>query len=69
MEYKNMPIDQAADILINEKVAALNAVGGVIGIDKNGNITMVFNTKGMFRGYVKEDGKKFVALYAEDSAE
>lgn len=64
MEYKNMSIDRAADILINEKVAAHNAEGGVIGIDKNGNITMVFNTKGMFRGYVKDDGKKFVAMYS-----
>ncbi len=69
MEYKELPIDQAADILINEKVAAHNAVGGVIGIDKNGNITMVFNTKGMFRGYVKEDGRKFIAMYSDDTEE
>jgi beta-aspartyl-peptidase (threonine type) len=66
MEYKDMPIDQAADILINEKVAAHDATGGVIGIDKNGNVTMVFNTPGMFRGYVKDDGKKYVAMYSED---
>jgi beta-aspartyl-peptidase (threonine type) len=65
MEYKDIPINQAADILINEKVAAHNAVGGVIGIDRNGNITMVFNTKGMFRGYVKDNGKKFIAMYGE----
>lgn len=69
MEYKNFSIDKAADILINEKVAAHNAEGGVIGIDRNGNITMTFNTKGMFRGYVKDDGKKFVAMYLEDEIE
>jgi len=64
MEYKNMPLQQAAEELINVKLARHEAEGGVIGIDKNGNITMTFNTKGMFRGFVKDDGKKFVAFYS-----
>jgi beta-aspartyl-peptidase (threonine type) len=66
MEYKDLSLEEAAGEVINVKVAKLNGEGGVIGIDKNGNITMTFNTKGMFRGYVKDDGKKFVAFYAEE---
>ena len=29
--------------------------GGIIGVDKNGNVAMPFNTAGMFRGYAKPD--------------
>ena len=35
----------------------LGGSGGVIGIDKNGNILMDFNTEGMYRGYRKSNGE------------
>ena len=35
--------------------------GGLIAVDKNGNIAMPFNTTGMFRGYLyKEKGKSAI---------
>jgi len=37
--------------------------GGVIAVDKEGNYTMIFNTSGMFRGYVTADGKREVAIF------
>ncbi len=62
MEYKNMNITQACQEEI-KKLTQLGGTGGVIGIDKNGNIAMEFNTSGMFRGYIKSDGKKEVAIF------
>lgn len=62
MEYKNMSITQACQEEI-KKLTQLGGTGGVIGIDKNGNIAMEFNTSGMFRGYIKSDGKKDVAIF------
>ena len=38
MEYKNYSLEEAARIVIHDKVAALGGDGGVIGIDKNGNV-------------------------------
>ena len=38
------------------EVAALGGEGGCIAIDKEGNISMPFNTSGMYRGWVDEEG-------------
>ena len=54
IEYKKISIDLAAKNTL-KKVKDLGGNGGVIGIDKNGNILMDFNTEGMYRGYKKSD--------------
>lgn len=63
MEYKGFSITEAANISIHQKVEAMKAKGGVIGIDKNGNITLTFNTPGMYRGYITNEGKPTVLIY------
>ena len=63
MEYKNYPLQKAADEMIMKKVPQLGGDGGLIAVDRNGNITMPFNTSGMFRGYIKSDGKPVVRMY------
>jgi beta-aspartyl-peptidase (threonine type) len=50
-----------------DKLVKQNAKGGVIAIDKWGNIAMPFNTRGMFRGYATDKQKPVVLLYAEDN--
>ena len=45
------------------KLTELNGTGGVIALDKNGNIAMEFNTSGMFRGFIKSSGEKEVAIF------
>lgn len=65
MEYKGMSLEQAANELIHKKLAALDGTGGLIAVDKEGNISMPFNTEGMYRGYIKEDGKPVVKIYKE----
>ncbi len=51
IEYKNMEIQKAADLIIQEKLKAQNAEGGLIAVDKYGNIAISFNTSAMFRAY------------------
>ncbi|WP_245798425.1 isoaspartyl peptidase/L-asparaginase family protein [Cnuella takakiae] len=65
MEYKNFTVKQATDELIHKKVPALGGDGGLIAVDKNGNIAMPFNTEGMYRGYIKQDGKPVIAIYKD----
>lgn len=63
MEYKGLTLQQAANDLIMQKVPALGGDGGLIAIDKDGNIAMPFNTAGMYRGSVTEEGKVEVLIY------
>jgi beta-aspartyl-peptidase (threonine type) len=63
MLYLGETIDQAANYIINEKLKSQGAAGGLIALDKEGNLSMPFNTPGMFRGYVKAGGKAEVLMF------
>ena len=62
MEYKKLSVQEACREEVG-KLTKLGGTGGVIGLDKNGNIAMEFNTEGMFRGYIKSGGEKEVAIF------
>jgi len=63
MQYKGMGLKEAADYLINDKLKSMKADGGLIAVDKDGNIAMPFNTNAMFRGYITSEGKSEVFIY------
>jgi len=65
IEYKNIDVQEAAANAI-AKVGAMNATGGVIVLDKYGNIAMPFNTEGMYRGYVVAGSKPIVKIYKDN---
>lgn len=65
MEYQARPIQDAADAVIQKKLQALGGTGGVIAIDKYGNMGISFNSKGMYRGYIDKDGKPVTAIYKD----
>lgn len=62
MEYQQMDIVAACRAEIR-KLNELGGTGGVIGLDKQGNVAMEFNTSGMFRGYAKSSGERFSAIF------
>lgn len=62
MAYLNERVEEAADFVINNKLKKVGGSGGVIAIDKDGNIAMPFNTGGMFRAWAKE-GKRKVLIF------
>ncbi|NBN72630.1 beta-aspartyl-peptidase [Proteus sp. G2618] len=64
VNYKNLPLEEAAQNALDE-VKAINGSGGVIVLDKTGNYTMSFNSEGMYRGTIGNDGKPVVAIYKE----
>jgi L-asparaginase / beta-aspartyl-peptidase len=63
MEYKGLSLENATGYEINDKLKDQGASGGLIAIDKAGNIAMPFNTNAMFRGYLNSGGKKETAIY------
>ena len=63
MEYKNMGLEEAMRVVVQEKLVAIGGEGGMIGIDRNGKAALVFNSKGMYRGYKTSEGSELIALY------
>jgi len=66
MEYKGISLQEAAEHVIMEKLTDLGGYGGIISIDKHGNVAMPFTTEGMHRGYVLDDGDIVVKLYGDE---
>ncbi|MCB0396369.1 MAG: isoaspartyl peptidase/L-asparaginase [Flavobacteriales bacterium] len=64
MEYKSQTVSEAAETVIIKKLTETGGTGGVIALDAKGNVAMTFNTPGMYRGYITEDGTVVVKLYA-----
>ncbi|NSL90376.1 isoaspartyl peptidase/L-asparaginase [Chitinophaga sp. Mgbs1] len=62
IEYKQLSVQQAAGTVI-KKVGDMGGDGGLIALDKKGNMTMAFNTAGMYRGAVTKDGKVEIHIY------
>ncbi|NLE34197.1 MAG: isoaspartyl peptidase/L-asparaginase [Bacteroidales bacterium] len=66
MEYKGLTLDEAAREVINEKLVKAGGTGGVISVDRKGNVSMPFNTEGMYRGYRTAGGKTGVFIYSDE---
>jgi hypothetical protein len=56
-------LEKATNNVIHKKLESLKGKGGLISIDKDGNISMPFNTAGMFRAQINTDGKVKVEMY------
>lgn len=66
MEYKDLSLKEASELVVNDKLVKAGGSGGVICVDKAGNISMPFNTEGMFRGFATADGKGGVFIYKDE---
>jgi L-asparaginase / beta-aspartyl-peptidase len=65
MEYRAMPIQDAVDLVIQKKLQALGGDGGVIAVDKFGNMGISFNSEGMYRAYIDQNGSPIIQIYKE----
>lgn len=63
MEYKGYSLQKAMDIVVNDKLVKIKGEGGMIGTDASGNISMLFNSEGMYRGMQNSLGEKQTAIY------
>ncbi len=63
MEYKNYSLQQACEIVINDKLVKLGGEGGLIAVDAKGNVCLPFNSEGMYRGYKENNSDIYVEIY------
>lgn len=65
MAYGDVSVSDAANAVIHETLKNAGGTGGLIAMDAKGNITMPFNTPGMYRGYLKAGGEREVLFYKD----
>lgn len=64
-KYSGIPMRDAADQVVMEKLVEFGGEGGVIVMDMNGQVSMTFNSTGMYRGFMMSDGQPFTAIYRD----
>ena len=62
MKYKNLSLENAANEAI-ERLTEINGDGGFIAVDASGNVVLPFNSEGMYRGFVTDDGEMRIEIY------
>jgi len=65
MEYKGVSLKEATEEVIQRKQPELGGNGGVIAIDNKGNVSMEFNTAGMYRASMNSQGDMKIGIYGE----
>jgi beta-aspartyl-peptidase (threonine type) len=60
------PLAEAADTVVNGVLVEAKGEGGVIAIDRAGNIAMPFNSEGMYRASIDTNGNMKVEIYREE---
>lgn len=65
MEYKGMSLEKAMTEVVNVKLVQMDGEGGMIGVDASGNVAMVLNSAGMYRGMQNSSGKKYIGIYKD----
>jgi L-asparaginase / beta-aspartyl-peptidase len=63
LEFTKESLEHAANDMVLKKLPALGGDGGLIAVDKKGNIALPFCTEGMYRGYIKSTGDRMVAIF------
>lgn len=66
MEYKGMSLAEAMNEVVNVKLRKMDGEGGMIGVDAEGNMSLIFNSAGMYRGARSSDGTKFISIYKDN---
>lgn len=66
MELAGESLQEASDHMIHKVLDQAGGKGGIIALDYLGNISMTFNTPGMYRGYVKP-GERLVGMFQDEN--
>ncbi len=63
MEYKGLSLKEACEVVVMDKLVKIGGEGGLVAIDKEGNIEMPFNSEGMYRAKKSSDSAIFIGIY------
>lgn len=63
MEYAGLTLEEATHKVVQEKLLPLGGSGGMIAVDKFGNVELPFNSEGMYRGFARVGEAPVVSIY------
>ncbi|MEW5844961.1 MAG: isoaspartyl peptidase/L-asparaginase [Bacteroidota bacterium] len=63
MEYQNLSLNAAVEKVVMGKLLSAGGRGGVIAVDRLGNVCMMMNTTGMFRAFARSNGSTGFAIF------
>ncbi|MDF1485500.1 isoaspartyl peptidase/L-asparaginase [Ramlibacter sp. H39-3-26] len=67
MAYGGLPLGEAAGRVVHEMLPPLGGRGGLIAVDRQGNVALPFNTEGMYRGWARSGAAPACAIYADEA--
>lgn len=62
MAYKGLSLQQACDEVVNRQLVKSGGEGGLVAVDSKGNVSLTFNSEGMYRAW-KNDAGEGIAIY------
>ena len=65
MEYGGMTLKEATEKVIQHKLVKLGGTGGIVALDHYGNVSMEFNTPGMYRAMMNDKDELVVGMYKD----
>ena len=65
VEYKGLPVAEASRIVIHDKIKPAGGEGGVIVLDRSGNLAMTYSSEGMYRGYLTRGGEIRMLIFGK----
>ena len=65
MELTGCGLAEAAGKTIHERLAAAGGSGGLVALDRDGNVCFEFNTPGMYRGFMRSDGSLATFIHGD----
>jgi L-asparaginase / beta-aspartyl-peptidase len=63
MAYRGVSLEEAAADVVMKRLPRINGRGGLIAVDALGNVTLPFNTEGMYRGFARVGVAPVTAIY------
>ena len=65
MHYAGLSLTAAANAVVMGRLTELGGTGGIIALNREGHVAMPFNTPGMYRGAIDEDGHVTIKIYRD----
>lgn len=63
MAYREVSLEEAAHDVVMNRLPRIDGRGGLIAVDARGNVTLPFNTEGMYRGFARPGETPVTAIY------
>jgi L-asparaginase / beta-aspartyl-peptidase len=65
MKYKGLTLQEACEQTVNQTMREMGGEGGLVAVDRMGNVSLTFNSEGMYRAWITSKHEAQVSIYRE----